>query len=67
MRAILDFLVVDLLVAAALVFPGDVLGALDEAAIAGVATGVADLFLGADVVGHLAGQPGPRWEEGDLL
>ena len=29
------------------------LGAFDEATVAGMATSVTDLFLGADVVGHL--------------
>jgi hypothetical protein len=44
---------VDGLVAAAVVLARDVLGTLDEAAVAGVAAGVADLLLGAVVVGHL--------------
>lgn len=52
-RRILDLLVVDGLVAAAVVLARDVLGTLDEATVAGVAAGVADLLLGAVVVGHL--------------
>jgi hypothetical protein len=52
-RRVLDLLVVDGLVAAAVVLARDVLGTLDEATVAGVAAGVADLLLGAVVVGHL--------------
>ena len=53
MRRILNLLVLDGLVAATFILPGNMLGTLDEAAIAGVTAGVTDLFLGADVVGHL--------------
>lgn len=41
------------LVAAAVILARDVLGALDETTIAGMAAGVADLLLGADLVRHL--------------